>query len=208
LAKGLVEISIIHIKEHLLAWILLFLIFSCGLFIGFSSPNHLNATDANQITVLIDNLIKNIPGMQIDNISEFKNSLFFNGGLVLAIWFLGASIIGAPLVLPILFYKGFTLGFSIGLLFANNAVNGFIIVLLTIVPQNIILLPTFLLATYWAISFAASMFRKKDSSGKSFFHHFCRYTTYFLLIFAAVIAAAFLQGYVAPALLKMFFEII
>jgi len=208
LAQGLLEKSLGHIKEHFAAWILLFLVFAGGLFIGFSAPQHLEAAEMSQIGVFIDSLVKNIPAMEINSLAEFRNSLFFNGGIALGIWFLGASVIGSPLAIGLLFYKGFTLGFSIALLLTNNALNGFIIILLTVIPQNIILIPAFLLATYWALSFAGSMFRKKEAGGNLFLPAFGRYSCYFLLILAAIAAAALLQGFLGPWLLKTFLNII
>lgn len=208
MAQGLLEKSLGHIKEHFAAWILLFLVFAGGLFIGFGAPQHLEAAEMSRISIFIDSLIKNIPAMKIDSLAEFRNSLFFNGGIALGIWFLGASVIGSPLAIGLLFYKGFTLGFSIALLLTNNALNGFIIILLTVVPQNIILIPAFLVATYWALSFAGSMFRKKEAGGSLFLPAFGNYSCYFLLIFAAIAAAALLQGCLGPWLLKTFLNII
>ena len=62
--------------------------------------------------------------------------------LVILLWFAGSTVIGMPVVLGILLYKGFSLGYSIAAVIACLGVQkGAIFAFSSILLQNIIFIP-------------------------------------------------------------------
>ena len=70
----------------------------------------------NNVSVYFDSF-KNITFQ--DRLNIFKESLIKNLIYFLLIWVLGISMIGFPIILIMIFYKSFLLGFSISTIFAK-----------------------------------------------------------------------------------------
>ncbi len=71
----------------------------------------------------------------------FLKSAFVNFGLFLIILLAGVTIIGFPAAFLALLYKGAALGFSSALLMDTLHAKGVLLVLLTLLPPNLILIP-------------------------------------------------------------------
>jgi len=79
---------------------------------------------------------------KIDQGSLIRQNLMNNVGLVVLLWFAGSTVIGMPVVLGILLYKGFSLGYSIAAVIACLGVRkGAMFALSSILLQNIIFIP-------------------------------------------------------------------
>jgi len=197
-----------HIRHSLWVYILFLLVFLFGLFWGYGAPHSMDPSKAGELNTFVQKLVEGLPQSQIDSTLEMKNAFLFNGFLMLCLWFCGITVIGIPLTLPIIFYKGFSLGFSIGFLIGGQALKGFVIVLLTIIPQNIILVPLFFIGSMMAISFSLYLIRRPREGSGGIAKGFAKYCGRFALLFLGIGFCALLQGYLAPALLKLFFVLL
>lgn len=79
--------------------------------------------------------------------TPFFTSAAGNLFLLLLIFLSGLSAIGFPAAYVVLLYKGAALGFAAGILIENFAFQGALSLALTMFPQNIILIPAFIVAT-------------------------------------------------------------
>lgn len=197
-----------QIKSHIFGYLLLLAVLILGLSLGLAASNGLEQGESGQITTFVDSLLRQLPDDGIDKIAEFRNCLLFNGALLLLLWLCGLSIIGFPLVLGLLFYKGYSIGFCIGVLLGYKTLPGFIVVILAILPQHLIILPVFLLAAMESINFSRYLLKPYRDGSRSLSRVFGRYSSRFLLLLLGVALGAWLQGYLAPFLLKTFFAIV
>jgi len=78
--------------------------------------------------------------------NPFFSSLGSNLFLLLIILVSGLTVYGFPFALLTLLYKGFVLGFSSCLIIEELSLKGISLILLTIIPQNLLLVPAFLAA--------------------------------------------------------------
>lgn len=83
----------------------------------------------------------------------FLNSIALNGTLFLIILLAGLSIVGFPLALPALAYKGAALGFSAALLIDSLGGKGLLFIAFKLLPPNIFLIPAFCGAAAAALKF-------------------------------------------------------
>lgn len=67
---------------------------------------------------------------------------------------LGLSIIGAPLALAVLFWRGFTFGFATGFVVQGHAWRGALLVMAGLVPRHSLLFPALIVATASSLGFA------------------------------------------------------
>ena len=106
------------------------------------------------------------------NAMEYPNpfwaSLSGNLLLLLILFLAGLSAIGFPLALAALAYKGLALGYCTGLIAESLKGKGLAIILTTLLPQNLILIPVFILAASAAVNYGLySLCRSRRQSKKN-----------------------------------------
>lgn len=90
-----------------------------------------------------------------------------NNLLLLFLSFLaGISVFGFPAALLILLYKGIGLGFSAGLILESQRENGAFLILSSLVPQNLFLIPVFILAASGVLNYGLSRLRSQNPAIK------------------------------------------
>lgn len=129
------------IIDNIKFYVIVTAIFLVGIFLGVI---FINQTDSKEeIKTYINTYIDETKGLQNgDYIKELKNDIKKNSGLVLLLWFSGTTIIGIPIVLGIILWRGFCLGYTISAcVYVLGKIKGLIFLLITIFLQNIIFIP-------------------------------------------------------------------
>ena len=99
------------IKYNKKTMIFLLIIVIIGIISGSFFSVILNQNDKQLVIDNIKNYIDNIS--KINNIEILKNTLIINLLIILFIWILGISVIGLLIVILLIFWKSFTLSFTI-----------------------------------------------------------------------------------------------
>ncbi|MGI6678803.1 MAG: stage II sporulation protein M [Dehalobacterium sp.] len=204
---GILKDKIIKsLQENLIIYLLIPVIFAAGIFIGIMGANNLDDRQIQDLLGFVDGFINNLPTATIDAPSETKYALILNLKSLCYIWFLGLTVIGIPLTIAIIFYRGFVLGFTTGFLVQEKALQGIWVILLTVVPQNLLLVPVLLLGAITSISFSLFVIRGKFA-GKTLHlsKRLLSYTFSFMILGLFVVLSAFVQGYISPSLVKAVF---
>ncbi|MGI6713024.1 MAG: stage II sporulation protein M [Bacillota bacterium] len=198
-----------YFGDNLLLYYIIPVIFIIGIIFGILGAGELNDQQIKELGDFIDVFINSLPTSNVDAQMETKHALITNIRVMLYTWFLGLTVIGIPLTLFITFARGFVLGFTIGFLIGEKSTQGILLVLLTVLPQNIILIPVILAAAMLSISFSLFIIRGKFM-GKTLnlSKRFCGYTITFMILGFFVALAAFIQGYLSPLLIKTTFSFI
>ena len=82
-----------------------------GLAFGTIFIKLISSSDQSLVVNQIKDFFNNCNENLLDLTNIFKSSLFSNIIYLLVIWIFGISIIGIPIIVFLLFFKGFTLGF-------------------------------------------------------------------------------------------------
>ena len=151
------------------------LIFSVFFFlVGISSGVFLevamNSEDKLQVAQFLQQYlyINGDLGQAITYPNPFLSSASANLVLLFAICISGLSMIGFPAAYGILVYKGLALGFSSGLLLETLKFKGAGLLLVSMMPQNLLLIPAFILAASAAQNYAIDILRqRKNNSGRA-----------------------------------------
>lgn len=117
-------------------------------------------------------------------------------------WLLGLSLVGVPLVLVLVFYRGFLLGFTVAALVKELAFGGVLASLVAVLPANLLMVPAIVVAGVSAISFGVSLVRSHPGGRPWFLRGLAGYTGLFALVVLAMAGAALIEGYVTPVLLE------
>lgn len=161
------------ICNNIKLYIIVITIFLVGLFLGVMFINQVENKEEmlNYINTYIDEtkMLENE-----DYFGELKNDIRNNILLVLELWFAGTTIIGIPLVLGIILFRGFCLGYTIAVcVFVLGKLKGLIFILITIFLQNIIFIPTIMILGVSSMKLYKSIIndRRKENIKLSILKH-------------------------------------
>jgi len=125
------------------------------------------------------------------------------------LWILGLSIIGLPIIVIVIFVKGFQIGFSVGVIVSQFKFKGVLFALAAILPQNLIGVPALIICGVAGISFSLMLVKSRFSnqlrvatSGTTLYRSFLAYTGLVAAIAVAMVLAAFVEGYLSPVLMR------
>lgn len=124
------------------------------------------------------------------------------------LWILGLSIIGLPVIVIVIFVKGFQIGFTVGVIVSQFKSKGVLFALAAILPHNLIYVPALLICGVAGISFSMMLVRSRFAnqrqigSGTTLYRNFLSYTGLVAVIAVAMVLAAVVEGYVSPVLMQ------
>ncbi|MDR7072620.1 stage II sporulation protein M [Fictibacillus barbaricus] len=119
-------------------------------------------------------------------------------------WLLGLSVIGLPVILIMLFLKGVVMGFTVGFLVNQMGWYGFLLSFVSVLPQNVLLIPAFIIVSVAAIAFSIKMIRQLAFKHHHvpFFPQLIRYTVLVAGVGVMVFLASSLEAFFTPALME------
>ena len=112
------------------SYFVVLVIFIVGIFLGVMFVNQIN--DKSQLEQYINTYIDETKSIEnVDYFKELQNDVKNNIILVILLWFAGTTIVGIPIVLGIILFRGFCLGYTIAACaYALGRVKGLIFVFL------------------------------------------------------------------------------
>jgi len=193
-----------HISRNALLYSLIVIVFVLGVAAGSYMVESLDAEQKSELLKYLDMFLTGLEQWNIEPAVVAQHSVLNNLKIIVFIWFLGLTVIGVPLILLIVFFRGFVMGFTIGFLIQQKAFQGLLITLLAIVPPNIINLPATIIGSAVAVSFSYWLVRGR-SRGEALpiFQQFAAYSFVMIIISTLVALAGFIEAYVSPAFIKL-----
>ena len=160
----------------------------------------------DNLVLIKENLIEFFSDVENKNrVMGFGNAVINNLVYILAIWLLGISVIGAPLVIIIMLFKFFVFGFSISSIIYTFKWKGILTAIVHLLPHQVLFLISLILVTFYSISFSVKLFSylffRKSINFKEVVS---KYLKVLLICVGVVIAVSFYEAYVSTFLLGLF----
>jgi stage II sporulation protein M len=194
-----------HIKSNMLIYFLVLVFFIAGIAAGAFTVDALSSVQKDELINYFQSFFSVLNTETVQSAAVFKQSLLNNIQFIVLIWVLGITIIGIPLILLIVGIKGFIVGFSVSFLVEGMGFRGLILALVSILPQNLLIVPSIIAAGVLGISFSVTMLgRRKSRSKKSFSSELISYSANFLPVLAIVVVGSLIEGYITPVFMKLF----
>lgn len=194
-----------HFMNHIALYFITILSFTIGVCTGAFTVNALDQTQAKEIYVYLEDFFNIINGQSIDYGAVFKLSIYNNLKFVVLLWLLGITVIGMPFILIFIGIKGFAVGFTVGFLINSFNFQGVLFVLMGILPQNIIMVPCYIILGTICIHFSLDLVQltKNKRYGKQDLRaRFFSYSTFVILIFITLMVGSIVEAYIAPVFIK------
>lgn len=135
-----------HVATNIKEYIIITLIFLLGIFFGVIYVNNMQIQQKEEVSKYINNYIdKEKENKTITTSKALKNSIKDNTILAIGLWFAGTTIIGIPIVLGTILFRGFCLGYTISsCTYTMGLGKGIAFTTVSIVLQNILFIPAIL----------------------------------------------------------------
>lgn len=195
-----------HFWDNFKTYILVTIFFIVGIVMGTIIDITISPSLKSAIAKYVMGFL-NYKDHNLSNVYLLKLSMLSNLKMLALIWILGASVLGFPIILFVIGYKGFAIGFCSTFFIEKFKLKGFLFVFLTIFPQNIIIIPCLVIAGVIAIKFSKYILdsltgRKNMLKGEKSFH-IGEYTIIYLVLFAFLSCSSLIEAYLIPAILKL-----
>ncbi|MYL32662.1 stage II sporulation protein M [Pontibacillus yanchengensis] len=200
-----------HVREYASIYVFVSLLFMIGIIFGAVIVNSMNFIQKEDLFFYLDRFFKQIPGEpNISSQDLLKSSFFYHVKYLLFIFILGLSIIGMPIIWILLFMKGVVVGFSVGFLVNQMGWYGLLTAAASIAPQNLIIIPVYIVAGSLAMIFSFGLIQKLVAKKihQPIFPPFIRYSMFFLILLVFVGVAALIESFISPIALKSVIEMI
>lgn len=191
-------------RRNRLQYALLSLLLIIGFMFGLSSPSAMDEAAADQCRQYIGDYLQLLPAVDLDNFAEFSRAFTFNALIMAVVLLAGLHLLGLVFIAAALFYKAFTIGFAVSFLLDYQSRAGMLIVLFSILPQNLLFLLFLLLAAAEAVTMSLLLWQQAGGFSGQRRRLLTRYFTFSVVMFLSVVLSALLQGYFSPILLELY----
>ncbi|WP_163969921.1 stage II sporulation protein M [Oceanobacillus halotolerans] len=194
-----------HVKDHAAIYSFMIILFLTGVIFGAIIVNSMTFVQKQDLFFYLERFFGQISdGQTIENSTIFKESFFYHVKYLLLLFVLGLSVIGLPIVWILLFSKGLVIGFSVGFIVNQLAsqdlfLQGLFLSSLSIAPQNLVIIPIYLVAGSLSMIFSLTLLRKLFSRTVSFpiLQPLGKYAMVFTVLIGLSFIPALLEAFVA-----------
>jgi stage II sporulation protein M len=185
-----------YMKEHLWLYIFVAVLFLTGAVFGAVMVGALTLDQKQEMARHLGSFLQSVgdnrdPG----GLVSFQQALSGNVRWVLLIWILGLSVIGLPLIFILNFLKGVLVGFTAGYLAGQYAWKGVLFALVSVAPQNLLIVPAIVISSVTAMAFSLYMIKNRFlRSGGSLYRPFMRFSAVTLAMAVVLAGASFYES--------------
>ena len=194
------------VKDNYKEYTLIGLVFIIGIFIGVLIINNCDDSQVQEIKTYIGEFInkfKNIDKLKINELigTSIKNNLTFAS----LIWIAGTTIIGIPIVIILILYRGLCLGFTVATFsFSLGKYAGIIFCILGLLLQNIIFIPAILTLGVSSIKLYKSIV--KDRNRDNIKREIIRHTITLIVVMILLVFSAIVENIISIPVLRNFIK--
>lgn len=202
----LIEILKNHVMQNYREYMIIIICFITGIFLGVFFVNNMEENQKIEIHTYLTEFIENLRNAQnINLIDILQTSLKDKIILTLCIWFFATTIVGIPIVFGIVVYRGFCLGYTISAIISlMGFTKGFIFILITLILQNIILIPTLIGLSVSGFKFYKAII--KDRRKENIKIEFMRHTVFSGLMLLILCISCIIEVFISTNLIKSFIK--
>jgi stage II sporulation protein M len=196
----------LYMKEHLALYVFVSVLFVIGVVFGAVMVNALSLDQKQEMTRHLESFFQTVnDGSLLDGQQpqSFQQAFGLHVKWVLLLWILGLSVVGLPLILILDFLKGVLIGFTVGYLAGQFSWKGMLFALVSVTPQNLIVIPALLVCSVSGMAFSIYLVKNRLIQRKgAITQPFLRYSGTVLFMAVLLLGVSFYEGYVSPYLMK------
>src|SRR5947207_8332620 len=194
-----------YFREHSSIFVFVVMLFLMGVIFGAIVVNSMSFSQKQDLFYYLSQFFGEVSNGKVAESNDlFLQSFFHNSKFIGLMWVLGISSIGLPIILILLFIKGMVVGFTVGFLVNQMSWKGFMLAFVSILPQNLIIIPVFIIMAVMSMSFSLLMIKKQfmKKYGQPIMPIFKRYIFAFIIAVLFISVASGIEAFLSPGLMK------
>lgn len=195
-----------HFEENFYLYLISLLCIFTGIVLGIYCVKYLDVSEKRDLSNYMKIFTDSFSIENFNYKATFFEVLKNNIPMFIAIWFLGLTMVGIPIILILNIIKGFTVGFTSGFIISDiGGAKGVLITLIGILPQNIIYIPCIILISVIAMEFSLTFIKDRVNRQWTSNVHFkvLSYCGFFLIVLLIMFAGFILESYITPNIMKL-----
>lgn len=195
-----------YVKNNFKEYALVGLLFIIGLFAGVLVVNNSGEAQIGEISTYISDFITKFK--EIENINKTQliiESIKNNVILAIILWIAGTTVIGMPIVLAVILFRGLVLGYTISAItYTLGTIKGICFCLISIFLQNILFIPAVLTLGVSSIKLYKSIM--KDKRKENIKVEIIRHTIISILMILILIMSSIVENVISTTILQGFIK--
>ncbi len=190
-----------HVKGNAFLYVLSFVALVVGIAAGSFCSVKLGVDEEKELSSYIADFFSYYKDNDIEFAAIFKSGLLYNLKYVLLCTIVSLSIYTFFAVYLMLGLRGFSLGFTVGLILIERGANGMLFLILTVLPSCVLTLPLYLYMCVMCTRCAISRhrlrenYRERKRELKSFL-------IIMLFLFVALVVCGMIDTFLSPLVVK------
>lgn len=197
-----------YFYDRLPLFVFVIIIFVSGISFGTIAVKTVDYSIRENIFVYFSDFMKGYDRLNYSNSTLVSESIKFNLLNIVIIWVLGISVFLMPLITVLVFFKGFVLGFTVGFLVNEYSLQGVIMALAAVFPQNLIIIPVYILAAVMAIYLSVRIFKYYRGLEMLNGEDLLTYTLEMGLLALLLVGGSIIETFISPYLMKIILHFI
>lgn len=194
------------VQSHMNIFVFIFVLFLMGIIFGAVIVNSMNFVQKQDLFFYLKQFFEqqaSSPGT--GRAVLWKDSVLYHVKYMLLLFLLGISVIGMPVITVLLFIKGLVLGFSVGFLVNQMGWYGLLISTVSIAPQNLIIIPVYLIAGSLALIFSLTLCKQLfiRRVHQPVMKGFVRYSGLFGALMAVLMVSSVIEVFISNSILEL-----
>lgn len=202
------DIVLKHINNNIRQYVFVFLLFVIGIIIGILLIENSSHETQTEISTYINEFVNNLKGDNDVNKTELLlSSIKSNLKTTILMWFMGSTIIGIPIVLGIIIFKGICISYTVSALIGVfGAKSGIIMSFLAVFLQNVLFVPAMFALGVSGLNLYKVITKNRHKENVKI--EIVRHTVFSIIIFVFIIIACFIEAYVSSALTEFYINVL
>lgn len=200
------NIVVTHFREHSSIYLFIIVLFLMGVIFGAVVVNSLSINQKEDLFYYLSQFFTEVSNERVATSNDiFIQSFLHNSKYIGLMGILGISIIGLPVILILLFLKGLVIGFTVGFLVNQMGWSGFLLSFVSVLPQNLIIIPIFIVTATVAVNISLKMIRRQfmKKISEPIAPMLVKYMFIFLAAGLFLLISAAIEAYLSPQLMKL-----
>lgn len=180
-----------------------------GLTIGSIFSVIISQNDQNLVIEKIKLFIDNINNNSLNSLIAFKNSISINYLYIIIIWILGMTLIGIPINIFILFFKSFTLGFSLSSFIITYSYKGLLLSSIYLILGQLINIIVLLVLTIYSIMFSSILIKNifKNNLHNKLPKFLKNYCIILIIVLLVSLISSLSETFLMPTIIKLLIKL-
>ncbi len=192
-----------HVIERASSNFFVLVLFAVGVGFGAVAVRALSFSQKQDLLSFLQQIFSAGVGVSTAGAS-FVSTLLVNLQLLWLVWLMGLLVFGLPIIVLLVFFRGFILGFSVAFLLSEMAWKGVLLAFCSVVPHNLISVPVALVAAGMSIHHAISTIKPAPVNRRqTYWQKVLTLTGATVICSALVTIASLVETYITPALVQL-----